>query len=71
MGARRGAFFAGLIAAIWLLWPATASVQTTAADALFNDQVLHRAGSLNPLEGPGDGPRTLLERTSSCPAVLT
>ena len=41
MGARRGAFFAGLIAAIWLLWPATASVQTTAADALFDDQVLH------------------------------
>ena len=41
MRARRSVFFAGLMAAIWLLWPATASVQTTPADALFDDQVLH------------------------------
>ena len=41
MRAHRGAFFVGLIAAAWLLWPATASVQTTPADALFDDKVLH------------------------------
>ena len=41
MRARGGAFFAGLIAACWLLVPATPAVQTLTAVDLFNDQELH------------------------------